>query len=357
MSRGRQKRVEKAQERRQESKKKKVRKEIISVYKALVQNQLFPLLDKFDVLDAKSQIEKLYVWVDTLPCSRDSNDDVLNNDENNSKNNKKKTSKGGGASPAVKKAHPRSTLENAGDSTVLEDEPLLCRQYFFTGKCQGLKSGKSKKSGASCRHNHYTSKQLTLADATMKSKKSMKKSCDDEYACVEILKRASSAAAISQRKLDDTAGSNELDLHKVEGIDMLYHMEIPLISTTLEEEMNLSELLSKTLVSEKVPISAIAYVAYCNVLLFDRFDGGKVLDEETEVKLFHSSELGTSINMGDSNQECDNIINLSGPVLELILSYLPDKYSGVVPSICRTFYDEIGTSSPALWKYLLLRHD
>ena len=154
MSRGRQKRVEKAQERRQESKKKKVRKEIISVYKALVQNQLFPLLDKFDVLDAKSQIEKLYVWVDTLPCSRDSNDDVLNNDENNSKNNKKKTSKGGGASPAVNKAHARSTPKSSGDSAVLEYETFLCGKHFFTSECQGLMSGKSRMSGASCHHNH-----------------------------------------------------------------------------------------------------------------------------------------------------------------------------------------------------------
>ena len=81
------------------------------------------------------------------------------------------------------------------------------------------------------------------------------------------------------------------------------------------------------------------------------------MDEENEVKLFHSSDLGTSINMGDSNQECDKIINLSGPVLELILSYIPDKYSGVVPSNCLTFYDEIGTSSPELWKYLSLHHD
>ena len=96
-------------------------------------------------------------------------------------------------------------------------------------------SGKSRKSGASCRHNHYTSKHSTLADGTNKSDKSTKKSCDYEYACVEILKQASSAAAIYERKLDYTAGNNELDLDKVEGIDMLYHMYIPLISTTLEE--------------------------------------------------------------------------------------------------------------------------
>ena len=60
---------------------------------------------------------------------------------------------------------------------------------------------------------------------------------------------------------------------------MLYHMDIPLILTTLEEEMNLSELLSKTLVSEILFISVITYVAYCNVLLFDWFDRGKVLDK------------------------------------------------------------------------------
>ena len=356
MSRGRQKRVEKAQERRQESKKKKVRKEIRSFYKALVQNQLFPLLEKFNAIDVKSQSEKLHIWVDTLPCSRDSNDDVLYDDEDKSKKNRKKNSKGGGASPAVKKAHPRSSNENSEDIAVLVDEPLLCRNHFFTGECQGLKSGKSKKSGPSCRHAHYPSKQITLANA-LKSKNGEEKICDDEISCAEALKRASNAAAISQIKLDDTAGNNGSDLDKVEGIDMLYHMEISLISRTLEEELKVSELVSKTLVSEKVPISGIAYVAYSNVLLFDRFGGGKVLDQDTEVKLFDSADPENETNTVDSNQECDNIINLSGPVLELILSYLPDEYSGIVPSICKTFYDEIGTSSPALWKYLLLRHE
>lgn len=391
MSRGRQKRVEKAQERRQESKKTKVRKEIRSTYKTLVRDQLFPLLNKINfnvsTIDIKTKDRKeaqtyhmhvLHVWVDTLPSSRESNrGDALHEDideEDISKKGKKKKSNGGTASPALKKSHPRTSAENAGDTSCAaseNDEPLLCRSYFFTGQCPGLKGAKSKKSGQICPYTHHPSKQLKLVDAIKKSQKSEKNSPSDEHVSTVadvVLKRASHAAAISQINLDNTAGNSGLDVDKVDSIEMLYYMEIPITLTTGGGtsstrtggvELNVSEILSKIMVSEKVPISGIAYVAYCNVLLFDRFDGGKVLDKETEMKLC-ADEQGQSdaeINEGGSDQKRDNIINLSGPILELILRYLPDVYSGILRLTCTTFCNEIGTHSPALWKFLLARNN
>ena len=127
MSRGRQKRVEKAQERRVESKKKKVRREIKSTYKALVQNQLFPLLEKINGVVGKVQCEgdggvavdadALHIWVDAPPSSRVSkhggdggyDDEDDEKEEHNFKKDKKQKSKG-----SKKKSHPRSSMESAG---------------------------------------------------------------------------------------------------------------------------------------------------------------------------------------------------------------------------------------------------
>lgn len=359
MSRGRQKRVEKNAQRRLESKKKKAQKEIRSTYKTLVQNQLFPLLDKVNaVLFAKSRVGKLHVWVDTLPCSRQSNDNVQEDDydaDDSLKKNKKQKSKGAGVkSPTAKKAHPRSS-EASEAATDLEDEPLLCRDFFFHGECQRMKSGKSKKSGSSCRHNHYPSKHITLATA-LKEKPDNGRISENEYSCVEVLKLTSRAAAVSQMNSDETVGQ---DPDKVDGIDMLHHVEILLSPTTLVEGLNVSSLVSKTLASEKVPISGIAFVTYSNVLIFDRFRGGAVLDEETESKLFEVVEAdGIDLKPPASNNEkTDYIVALSATILEHILSYLPDRYSGNFPTLCKAFYAEIGRSTPGLWKHLLQRHN
>ena len=368
MSRGRQKRVEKAQERREDAKKKKVRKEIRSFYKSLVQNQLLPLLDKVNTnmnnvkCNVPVPVEKIHLWVDAIPNSRVSKNDIVqdeidedksSNSSSSKKNRKKKSSMQGPSS--AKKAHPRSVVE---EEDQVDDEPLLCRRYFFTNECTGnKKTGKSKKSVQSCQygHNHHSSKHMTLAKALMNTTNSGLN--DDTDNIKETLKRASKAAAVSQMKLDGASGG-EIDVDKIDGIDMLHHLAIPIKSLDPGgNAMTATELISKTLVAEKVPISGIAYVVYNDNLLYDRFEGGKMIDEETEKNLFESNDQGIGSIQKSANQEGNDIVDFSGPVLELILTFLPDKYSGLVPTVCKSFSHEIGTHSPALWKYLLSRHN
>jgi len=149
-----QKRVERAQDRRDLAKIKKIRKGQKAVYKALVQKDLWPLLDKFKLVgicNLERPPDKLHLWVDCLPKSREKEEraaaDLEEDDDVSSRKGKKKPKKKskGLASPAAKKAHPRSH-ENVKDDEGDEDEQLLCHQYFFTGKCDAFeKGGKPKK--------------------------------------------------------------------------------------------------------------------------------------------------------------------------------------------------------------------
>ena len=49
------------------------------------------------------------------------------------------------------------------------------------------------------------------------------------------------------------------------------------------------------------------------------------------------------------------IQHLPGSVLETILAYLPDIYTGSLPLVCKSWHTEIGQTSPNLWRHLLLR--
>ena len=365
-----QSRIDTAQTIKKKARMKKIRKGALAQNKTCVQNQLWPLLEKFNTIDFDLPIGKLHLWVDTLPSSRDKPDDFEEEEDDRSRKNKKPMKKAkGDATPAVvKKVHPNSH-KNEEDDDAGEDEPMLCHQYFFTGECQFvIKGGKSKKNNLVCKHTHYSKKQMTLADALSGKSNKQKKITSsivpsrDEDAVTSVLIRASNAAALAQRKLEDDTESDanavyENAAYENAGIDMLHHIEIPLISN-LGEERNMTELVTKTLSAEKVAISGIAYVCYNDVLLFDIFDGGKVLNPETEHEIFGVGE-DAEATPGDpvNGAASDVFIDFPATVHEHILSYLPDMYSGILPSVSTSLHREIGTNSPALWKALMQRHN
>ena len=359
MSRGRQKRVEKNHQRRVESKKQKARKEIKSLYKSLVQTQLFPFLDKLGDLNILFSSESLHFWVDTQPLShKESKDDDFSSDaseEGKQKKRKIPISNGNRTTHHQKKAHPRSSnvSNDVDDSQSTDEEVLLCRSQFFTGQCTGLKSNSSRRKSAgpgSCKNCHYSSDDVTLYQSLAKNSKADVSHHQNE----DILQKVSFASALSQIKLDDTA---DPDPDKVDGIDMLYHIGIDL--KIMEANMSVSQLVSRILVTENVPISSIAYVVISSILVFDRFDGGKVFDEEAEEQLLDSWTSNKN-DQSDEKQNADDngahILSLSGHLFEHILTFLPTKYSGLIPTCCKAFSNEIGTNSPGLWKFLLKRH-
>jgi hypothetical protein len=363
-----QKRVERAQDRRDQAKTKKIRKGQKALYKALVQNELWPLLDKFKLIDSDSPLDNLHLWVDCKPVSRDNDAEFQDNDDSDSRQSKKKPKQKskGDATPAIKKAHPRSH-ENVRDEDGVEDEQLLCHQYFFTGTCGGFaKGGKSRKNAPLCQHCHYLSKKhLTLAGAlSLKSLKQKNNSSSisavhvDDENHKHVLGRASNAAALAQKILDGVDINSDVDIisdaiNENVGIDMVHYMKIPIVSTH-GEKIDVTDAIMKVFSVEKVNIGAIAYVAYGNVLLFDRFDGGVVISPEAELDIFGGSDEDNE-HIINSAAISDGLIHFPGTVLEHVLGYLPGGYAGILPRVCKSLYQEVGTTSPSLWKLLIQR--
>jgi hypothetical protein len=364
---GWQKRVEKAQDRRKQQKNKKLRKEQRSIHKALVHNELWPLLARFKDINPNLPPGKLHLWVDTVPgpprqeqpSTVDEIDDFDSppttfSTKNNKKKGKSKSNSKGESNPQSKKQHPRSH-DASDDDGADDDEPLLCHEFFFTGKCQGLNKGggKSKKCVPQCHLFHPPKNQLTLAAALEgKSSKGSNLAIQTDTLVQDTLNYASSSALATQKKLDGDEiledDSNVLSLSKSAGIDMLYHIEVPLL---VEGGANtITGLVTNLLAREKVATSSIAYVVYENVLIFDRCDGCKVISIESQAMIF-----GTNNGIAKETARSDSFITFPSTVLEHILIYLPGKYSGLLPMVCKSLHSEIGTHSPALWRELLLR--
>lgn len=356
-----QKRVERTQLRRDLAKNKKIRKSHKALYKSLVQNKLFPLLERFESIDPESQLEKLHLWVDCEPHSRleedskyDDDDDLQN--KKTKKKGKKQSYKGHG-SQVEKKAHPRSHENTLDEEVPVSDEQLLCRDHFFTGSCGGrIKGSKSKKNIPDCQYYHYSSKKdLTLFRA-LNSKSSKDTDICLSAASADIedinstLSRAAHAADLAQRKLDGLDTSTEISL-KNTGIDVLHYMQIHLF-TNSGGEINAVDAILEVFSKEMVNIGAIAYVAYGNTLIFDRFDGGLVISPEAELAIFGGKD---KIESEMSANISDGIIHFPETVLEQIICYLPASYAGILPKVCKAF-QEVGTTSPSLWKSLIERN-
>lgn len=335
-------------------KRKKLKKELKQQYKFLVTNDLLPLLEKIDERTlAEYNIEKVHVWVDQRPSSQvhyDESDDS----EMTFKSKKKKVSSRQQTiddSPSVKKAHPRSN-ESYGKDEEIEDEPLLCRNFFFTGDCDGFKNGgKLKKNSYQCDLVHCTRHRSTLFSVLncRSSKKGFSQSVvalDYENAQRNVLQKASNAAAVAQMKLEEIEEDQIVANDDTVAIDMLYHLEYDVLPT----ELNLSRMITSVLSREKVPVGSIGYLVLNNELIFDRYDGGNIMSKDLQSKIL--KEEGNESAEESNEGACNDIVNLPSAVLEMIITFLPDHYSGIMPAICKVWYQEIGCNSPALWRNL-----
>jgi hypothetical protein len=318
-----------------------------------------PLLENFDEQTlADCKIEKVHLWVDQKPTSQVNNDD--SDDSDSDKYSKIKKKKGTSRqqaiddSPVVKKAHPRSH-EAYGKDEDVEDELMLCRNYFFAGECDGFKNGgKPKKNSYQCDLVHCTNRHSTLFDVlnARSSKKGYLQSTtlDHDTTQGNILKKASNAAAVAQMKLEEIEDDPLIVNDDIHAFDMLYHLECNVPSA----EPNLSRLITSFLSREQVPIGSISYVVLNDELIFDRYDGGNVLSKDLHRKIL-KEEVITSTEESHEGA-CNDIVHFPCAVLEMIITFLPNNYSGIMPIVCKAWYQEIGCHSPALWRSLNVRN-
>jgi hypothetical protein len=400
-----QRRAEIAVERRKTQKTKKLRKEQRAHFKTLVQHQLWPLLDKIKLVEEKEGVSSsgsdsaastlpttIHLWVDSVPLSRKrhqhSDDQVeleMMDDSHHASSSKKLGRKGNGtrnkargeasANVVNKKAvHPRSHGNNLEETTE-EEVPLLCRDYFFKGSCPSLtgtnNGSKSKKNHCKCNFEHYISnKELTLASA-VKSKSTM--DIDRDEYIGEILKRSSKAAIVMQKRLngEDVPEDGVSFVDEVSGIDMVYHIQVPLVSSSSSSSMVMDDLkitdqISKVFSRENIPISSIAYVVCNHELIFDRCDkNGIVLTTRGQERLLLGggetkdiilpSTTGNSSTATSCVDHIDHFSCLPSHLLEHILTFLPGAFSIILPGLNKILNKEIGTRSPFLWKHLLDR--
>jgi hypothetical protein len=160
------------------------------------------------------------------------------------------------------------------------------------------------------------------------------------------------------------------------GMEMVYHvhvtMETAKANETLEntEPSRVSDAIISTLSRQNCSTGSIVYLVLNGMLVFDRYRDGIVLSDHDEHILFYdgagSKRRSVSIDeYGDNAGEGSNeeiilhhqrlVMYLPGQVLEYILTFLPDNAVAKLPLVCKSWNNEIGRSSPDLWRHLIDR--
>ena len=274
---------------------------------------------------------------------------------------------GGGS--GKKKSHPRSkeaekTDAAEGDKHDVE-VPLLCRSYFFTGKCTDTKGGKNANN---CRYKHYVTKIPSLSKALQP-------------------KSTSNEENTSQLDLADKALyatlSEEAAFSDPDGMEMLYYIPIHSQKSGSSDETKISDEITQVFSKSGIPQSSIVYIVIHDTLVFDRYREGSLLSEDdftgvlsignkkgasgdAQQQQLRGNQRTTSIGSeGDyemnapdlPEEENDSLATfLPGTILEHILTFSPDRTVAAASRVCKNWYYEIGQNSPNLWKHLLERH-
>jgi hypothetical protein len=254
-----------------------------------------------------------------------------------------------------------------GNNNELPDaDNYLCRKFFFMDTCPHVSAKKSSR--CTCLYEHYpkNSSQKSLAQVLLTQ------SHDASHTISQTLESSSQASAVALSELDDLIYDPDNDTGDGH-IDMLYYISIPIrsmkergkddiLSSPNSMNMNgavddnpiesakVSRAISQVLSKEKCPIGSIVYLTIGNTLIFDRYKGGIVASSPTFS--FTQSPMRSSIDLKPSP-----ITRLPDSILEYIIMFLPNNASGILPSVCKLWYNEIGKNSPALWKSLIERNN
>jgi hypothetical protein len=330
-------RVEKTEVRRNEAKQRKQRTEDNRNFKGMAQELLASLDRHGDAIRQRADRKLLiHVWTDYLPSDAPLILDLVDEKEGKSgkrrgrSNSMNETPPGG-----KKKAHPNS--KEAGSEQVPQEAlaPSLCRHHFFTGTCEGVRSG--KKGG--CRNVHFPKGFKTLGEV--------------------LASKNRAATAKENLSMADMAfpASDEGDSNNPDAMEMIYYFSLELLpESTSDKPIPLNNLVAEALSNISRSMASVVYFAINDVLLFDRYRGGLLVSEKDFLITATGSDgtrpRGQSI---ASEEEAGMAIFLPGPVLEYILTFLPETAVASTRSVCRAWNKEIGTVSAFLWRHLLER--
>jgi len=130
-----------------------------------------------------------------------------------------------------------------------------------------------------------------------------------------------------------------------------------------KKKSKVHDTLEQILDKDKLPPASIVYLAIQGVLIYDRHRGGLVFTENEEQFLLFGHIIDDS--SADENMHLDHDSERSSSIheqlthhlLDEVLSYCKDESTAILPQVCSSWHDEVGTRSPQLWKMLLGRHD
>lgn len=256
-------------------------------------------------------------------------------------------------SAGKKKAHPRSKEAfhepSTATDTAVEDQPPLCRSYFFTGHCVN----RGKKSGA-CRyvHNSKGDDQQTLCQALL--------CCNiSNNISKQILERAEKAVLEASESAAVAAVGASATVERVdEAMEVVYYMETLLNLT--EDGENFSDQIIQWLSRKKqLLLSNVVYICFNAVLVFDRHQNGVLYASDRD---FLVAVLGSDAVVGSRRDlagggSADAVITslLPGSVLEHILTFAPDEAIAAASQVCQAWRLDICQHLPTLWMFMLDR--
>lgn len=366
-----QKRVERAETRRQNAKQQKQSRQNRSNYKQYVLNDLFPFLDKHN------ESMTLQVWTDTCPpMYQDYYRDMSNSNNHDDDDLVTKTTNKRTFVPKKqrkKKAHPRSNFKQShpkGES--LNDEmtmnvdddkadlsTFLCQKHFFTNKCNDYPS--------SCPYVHFISK-TNNGQHTAKSLAQVLLGKDDNKEGIPL----SSNKTNDQRKQEPHIMQLQKSQEIIENdfMEMLYAHETITIpfDNNITEDVKPSQELGQILAQNSCPMASLVYVVRNGSLIFDRNRGGLLIDNDGNTSLPEPTQYSNTVTVNSSTTNQITILNENendeSVILHLptsiwqqyILEYLPVQYTLMsLNRVCKAWNVEINSCSEDLWKRYLER--
>ena len=388
-------RAEMSETRRLEAKQRKQRNGERKVFKAQAQDLMSflnrntnKLFRRESFIGRRGTDTMIHIWTDTPPSSEDGSplhDRHWEDDQTNKKRNSKLDGdkgnsgrRGRGRSTSFeiddcaktpktknnkkKKFHPRSKDNSnnnnggggeAGEVTSI-NIPKLCRHHFFFGKCcesTQKNRGSGGKKGNNCRFSHYPKGYFTITDVLLPTGL---REGDEE-----------SSSSIAQDAISSSENSYPAAIMggdktpTAEAMDMVYYLsfridELFLCLSNDEQSpsTSASHLIVDAMAKKSCHIGSIVYFAVGNLLLYDRYRKGMVLEES---ELMGSGRNKTSTNKSRIADQRIQSMPLSASILEHILFFLDDSAVASMSAVCRSWNQEIGKQSVNLWRHLLQR--
>ena len=331
-----QRRVEKTEARRQETKQRKQRTEDKKAFKGWVRT----FLNQLDVHQEVIRKRKctIYIWTDALPSSGPPLLDLLE-EQHHGKGAKKgaatkrqegvrnrsasiesegsakqvrkgsPSKRGGGRNrsasiesegsttggesrgkptsntPSKRKVHPRSKeafefMDKKSVAVENESLPMLCRQHFLYGKCEN-RSGKK----GICPHVHYdSSKYKSLSSVLTPKGMKSKTGLGNNNSSKEVIQKVEAALVMANDPtISNNSGSTPdiasfSETNSGSTMDMLYYSAMVTQLSVDDTTSNLSEDIAAEFARTETPLATMVYVAIDDVLVFDRNQEGMLAD-------------------------------------------------------------------------------